>query len=774
MVVMRSYPKKCLQRKNPREMLSQPKFIDAQHGAAMTAETIRIAPRRKEMSSYFPSSREQADAPSMPEASPGLLQAGRNCWRIERAHRYAMLVDADAYFRAVRAAVRKARHSIYILSWDIDSRTRLVPQGANDGYPEALGDFLHAVVSSQPGLHAYVLNWDFAMLYALEREWLPIYKLEWRTHRRLAFRMDGRHPIGASHHQKVVVVDDRVAFVGGLDLTRCRWDTPEHANHAALRCDSDGKPHGPFHDVQAMVDGDAARALGELARARWRRAGGKPAIDRYDPELDPWPEDVVPDLTEVDVAISRTEPVFDGAPGVHEVRQLHLDAIAAARHHLFFENQYFTSGMIADALATRLKEPDGPEVMIVSPQMQSGWLEEATMGVLRARVHRRLKEADRYGRYRMYSPYIPGQDGHCLNVHSKVFSVDDRLFSVGSANLSSRSMALDTECNITIEAQGPDAARIRDAIGRLRSRLLAEHLGSSVETVDAEVRRHDSLHHAVAALRAERTLLPLDPVASAELDALIPERALFDPEKPIDPEELVNQFVPSDARKPVPRRLIGIGMLAVALVLLAIAWRWTPLREWVNLGALVSFARGLDAMPFTPLAVVASYVVAGFLVVPVMLLIAVTGIVFGPLYGSLYAIAGTLLSAAATYGLGHWLGREVVQRLLGKRVNHLSRRIATRGILAMIVIRILPIAPFSVVNVVAGASHIKLRDYLIGTLLGMMPGIMITVTFVHHLAEAVRNPSPGTVAVLGAVAVSIIAVALGLQRLLKRKEDPAA
>jgi uncharacterized membrane protein YdjX (TVP38/TMEM64 family) len=92
----------------------------------------------------------------------------------------------------------------------------------------------------------------------------------------------------------------------------------------------------------------------------------------------------------------------------------------------------------------------------------------------------------------------------------------------------------------------------------------------------------------------------------------------------------------------------------------------------------------------------------------------------------------------------------------------------------MIVIRMLPVAPFTVVNVVAGASHIRLRDYLIGTFFGMLPGITLTVTFVHHLAEAVRNPSAGTVAILAVVATVIIALAMGLQRLLNRKQDRAA
>ena len=314
------------------------------------------------------------------DAEPGLLQPGRNCWRIEHADRFGMLVDADAYFRAVRAAMCKAHHSIFILSWDIDSRTCLVPEGAGDGYPELLADFLRAILDARPELHVYILNWDFAMLYALEREWLPVYKLGWSTHRRLEFHMDGRHPIGASHHQKVVVIDDAVAFVGGLDLTRCRWDTPEHACDAPLRCDADGKPHGPLHDVQAIVDGDAARALGELVRA----------------ESDPWPAGAVPDVSDIDVAIARTEPAFENDTGIDEIRQLHLDAIAQARHHLFFENQYFTSGLIGNALSARLAEPEGPEIAVISPQTQSGWLEEATMGVLRARLHRRLKQADQY------------------------------------------------------------------------------------------------------------------------------------------------------------------------------------------------------------------------------------------------------------------------------------------------------------------------------------------------------------------------------------------
>jgi phospholipase D1/2 len=702
-----------------------------------------------------------------------LLQPGRNCWRIEHARRFSMLVDAEVYFRALRAAILKARHSVFILSWDIDSRIRLVPAGANDGYPEQFGDFLYAVAEARPELHIHVLNWDFAMLFALERKW-PAARLGWRGHRRVKFHMDAEHPVGASHHQKVVVIDDGLAFAGGLDITRCRWDTPDHPGESPLRRDSDGKPYGPFHDVQAIVDGDAARALGELARLRWERATSQePKAASAKPREDLWPEDIAPDVTDINVGIARTEPAYNGRKGVYEVRQLHLDAIAAARQRLFFENQYFTSDLICNALAARLIEDDAPEIMIVMPKIQSGWLEQSTMGVLRARVHRRLKQADERGRYRMYCADLPGlNDDCCLNVHSKVFTVDDDILCVGSANLSNRSMSLDTECKLVIEAHGSRQDEIRGAIARLRSRLMAEHLDVKPEQVAAELQQRNSLHATVAALQGSaRSLNVFDPETTPELDALIPDQAVLDPEKPIDPDELIEQLVPRDIHKPVPRRMIVLGVLAVALALLAIAWRWTPLGEMVNLAALIKLARSLEALPFTPLAVILGYVVAGMLMVPVMLLIGVTGIVFGPLAGGLYAAGGTLLSATISYGVGRWLGKDGIHRILGARMDRISRRLCKQGIVAMVVTRLLPVAPFTVVNVLAGALQIRFRDYLIGTILGMTPGIVITVTFAHHLAEAVRNPSPEVISVLAGVAILLIGTAVGLQRLFERRSN---
>ena len=205
-----------------------------------------------------------------------ILVAGRNCWRIARARRAAFLIDAASYFEAFAAAAQRATESILIVSWDIDSRIPLFRHGHGHDFPSPLGQFLNRLLSENPNLHVHVLNWDFAMVYALERELFPIFRPPWRSHRRLHFHLDDHHPIGASHHQKIVVVDDAVAFAGGIDLAKQRWDTPEHRPHDPRRIDPLNRAYRPHHDVQMAVDGEAAAALGHLVRERWRRATNHP------------------------------------------------------------------------------------------------------------------------------------------------------------------------------------------------------------------------------------------------------------------------------------------------------------------------------------------------------------------------------------------------------------------------------------------------------------------------------------------------------------------
>jgi phosphatidylserine/phosphatidylglycerophosphate/cardiolipin synthase-like enzyme/uncharacterized membrane protein YdjX (TVP38/TMEM64 family) len=709
--------------------------------------------------------RARSDAAGPAPHAP-LFVPGDNCWRVARAHRAAWLIDGEAYFRAFREACKRATRSIFILAWDIDSRVALTPGAPDDGWPQPLGDFLDAVVRRRPGLRAYVLDWDYVMLYQTDREFLPGYSLGTRTHRRLRFELDGEHPVGGSHHQKVVVIDDSLAFVGGLDLTNSRWDTQDHTPGDARRLGPSGTPCQPFHDVQMMVDGAAAAALGVLVRERWRRATGRVPAARRDARIDPWPLHVAPEITDVDVAIARTEPRWLDHPPVLEVKRLYLDAIAAARRSIYIENQYLTAPAIVDALAQRLREPDGPEIVVLSRLKGGGWLEESTMTVLRAQMMQVLREADRHGRLRLLYPHREGLGEQCINLHAKLMVVDERLLRVGSANLNNRSIGYDTECDLAIEA---DAPRVAQAIARFRNCLLAEHLGTDVQTVARSMALHGgSLIACIESLgTAHRQLRPL---TNDGMPGALPfDPALIDPERPVQPDQLAAQFVPRHAHPHASRRLLAGGALVVALAALGLAWRYSPLQEWLQVEHLAAIAETLRGAPAAPLLVLGGYALASLLAVPITLLIVATALVFGPLAAFLYALSGALAGAALGFGAGRVLGRDFVRRVAGRRINVLSRRLAQRGVLAMVAVRILPVAPFTVVNLVAGASHIRFRDFALGTVIGLLPGVTGITLFSDRVIAAARQPSALTLATLGAVVAGIVAITWLLRRLLQRR-----
>ncbi len=403
---------------------------------------------------------------------------------------------------------------------------------------------------------------------------------------------------------------------------------------------------------------------------------------------------------------------------------------------------------------------------MVTRRTGGGWLEQNTMELLRARLVKRLEPKDRHGCLRVYCPEQAGLGETCIDLHSKVLIVDDRLLRVGSANLNNRSMGVDTECDLAIEAC---AAHEREAIAGLRNRLLAEHLGVEPEDVRQALQRHGSLIQAIEAMQGnDRTLRPLDPELDPDIDKLAPDAETIDPEKPVDPERLVEQIVPPEEKPHAGGRILSITVALLVIAGLAAAWRWGPLGEWLDMNTLRALAGDIERAPWTPLWVLGAYVAASLIAMPITLLIVVTAFVFGPWTTYGYAIVGSLLGAGLTFVLGQALGRGAVRQVAGKRLNRLSRRLGEGGVFAVMVLRMLPVAPFTVVNLVAGASHLRLRDFLIGTVLGMTPGILAVAVFSDRLAAVLQDPSPATLAVLALVLVAVVLGALGIRWWLRR------
>ncbi len=469
--------------------------------------------------------------PAPPPAPHRVLAPGDTCWRIEQADRMTLLVDGADYFAAAKAAMLNARHSIWLLAWVFDPLTRLTPdQTKRSGDPESadrLGLLLRRLSALNPGLDVRILAWDMPGVIGAGQGFPCQRGHAYFLGSKVKYRLDSTLPNSACHHQKALIIDGRVAFVSGGDLAVDRWDTCGHEDHQPERRLPEGKRYPARHEVSLIVDGPAARALGDLFAERWERATGHepPPPSPPDDDISPWPETVEPELRRVPFAIARTDPKWRGRPGVEECLKLHLAAIAAARDVIYIENQYIASRLIVSALSARLAEPDGPEIIAVGPCNSPSFFDRMTMDSARTISMNHLIAADRHGRFRGYCARTA--EGRPVIVHSKVMVVDDWLLRVGSANLNNRSTGLDSECDVAIEAQDDES---RAAIRAFRAREIAHFLGREPEEVVAAVAELGSVGKAIDTLDAEvRRLDPIIPKEPGRIARFVAAWSLGDP-----------------------------------------------------------------------------------------------------------------------------------------------------------------------------------------------------------------------------------------------------
>lgn len=450
----------------------------------------------------------------------------------------------------------KARQQIILIGWDFDSRIFLDRGAADDepteGVPNELGAFIQWLANERPELCIHILKWDVGALKLLSRGTTLFRLARWIWHKRITFKLDGAHPKGASHHQKILIIDDALAFCGGIDMTADRWDTREHRHDDPYRRrPTTRRRYSPWHDATMAVDGDAAKALGVLARERWAAAGGGDLPTPTTSE-DPWPTALKPQFSNVSVAIARTRGKYENRPEVRENERLFLDLIQSARRFIYAENQYFASRVVAEAIVERLKERDGPEFVLINPHTANGWLEEEVMGAARGELMRSLGQiTGAQGRFRIYTPV--NEKGDDIYVHAKIMIVDDRVLRVGSSNMNNRSMGLDSECDLAVDTEYFGNTAAGPAIEMIRVELMAEHLGTDAAQVRRAQSEAGSLIETIERLRGSgRTLRRFSPPRSNALEKKIAGAEVLDPESSREPFE---PFTQSKLLRRLPHRV---------------------------------------------------------------------------------------------------------------------------------------------------------------------------------------------------------------------------
>ncbi len=455
---------------------------------------------------------------------PRLLTPGVTCWRHLPSRRFSVLVDAHDYYAALAAVLGEARQHIMICGWDFDSSICLDPEVEGS---LTLGETLRQRVEAVPDLHVYLLVWRGSIFYGDSAEFPNLYGARWRDHERIHVVYDDCHPLGGSHHQKIVCLDDNLAFAGGIDLTRKRWDDTSHSRAHCRRCT--GENYDPVHDVQAVFDGQAAQAMAELFRQRWHCNTGE-SLRPLPLRRSFWPPGVRPAVRDARLGVLRTQPAYGEQVEAREIEAFNLAALRAARRIVYIEAQYFALPEIAEVLTVSLERDHGPEIIIVANRRSSGLIEHYVMAQKRDVLFARMRRANRHGRLRLYHPVDVEETEYEIHVHSKLMIVDDCWMRVGSSNLNSRSMGLDSECDVVLEAETEAA---RNAIVQLRSGLLAEHLGVSPARLAATLATTRSLNRTIDRLNhGPRRLRPYLDEAARET---IPfGESLLDPPRPLD------------------------------------------------------------------------------------------------------------------------------------------------------------------------------------------------------------------------------------------------
>jgi phosphatidylserine/phosphatidylglycerophosphate/cardiolipin synthase-like enzyme len=478
------------------------------------------------------------------DGQPQTGAAGPSAWRFVRASRAHIVVDAEAYFELMQQAMLGARQRILMIGWDFDTRVRLgsgrrwwnVPR--RNIFPARFGAFVIWLCNRSRTLEVRVLKWNFGALKFLLRGSMIIDLIRWWRHPAIDFKFDSAHPLGCSHHQKIVVIDDQFAVCGGIDMTTDRWDTPAHLEEDPRRRRPSGRLYGPWHDLTMLVEGDAARALGDLGRERWEQAGGAIMQPCAAQQKSAWPGKLKAEFRDVEVGIARTRSAWRSIHEVREIEALFIEHIRRAKRFIYAESQYFAARTIAEAIAGRMAEADPPEIVLINPESAEGWLEQTAMDGARIRLCRAIGEKDLGNNFRIFVPHNAA--GTAIYVHSKMMIVDDEVVRIGSANMNNRSLGLDSECDLFIDAARPGNAHAAAPITRLRHALLAEHTGLAVEAVAAQLARDPSMialiegAPAIGKHLAPFVLRPLSDAGKAVAD-----NALFDPERP---EQLFEPF----------------------------------------------------------------------------------------------------------------------------------------------------------------------------------------------------------------------------------------
>lgn len=668
------------------------------------------------------------------------FEQGRHYTHRSLAHSLAFIPDSASYYAALADVFPRAQHRILIVGWGFDDRIRLVrsnnPDSSDSG---SLGELLTRLAERHPNLQIQVCAWRSPVVFSADHHISAAFRKVTGRLPNLTLSLVPSASGFNSRHEKYVIVDDVLAFIGGIDLTHNRWDTQEHLATHAGRTNPEGESYTPYHDMQVALSGPIVKDLYQVAARDLELHGEWSPVDHT-----LWPHQLAVDATNTPVmlALTRSNPDPD-LENTRQIKEAYHTMINGASRFIYIEDQYFSSDSVTEALSQQLQKKDGPEIIIIMARALPDALGRLTMGVNASMHLSRLMKSDLHGRlgiFNMVSPEDPDVD---VKVHSKLMIVDGRYLTVGSANTNQRSLNFDLEANIILDSRESDTS---DWVQRIEDRILAQRTGLSVEDWKKAVEENANSKttamreraHAWNGLQKGKHFLAPGTVPHELMD-------YFDMDHAPQPETVLHKLaqssvleVSSRTKKIIISVAAAVGLIGVLGLLLRVDIRSALDIEF----SFTEVMQGVESInenhPVTAgLLTVGVFWLAISMFVTIAAPIVFFSAIHGPWFGMLYSFIGVLSGAAIYYTLGLLLhgSRRVGKFRAVRSAKEKLEKIKPYGTWAVAITRMVPTGPFLVVNFVTGAVGFTPGQFLVGSLIGLLPGVVALSLF----GEAVRN-----------------------------------
>ena len=442
--------------------------------------------------------------------------------------------------------------------------------------------------------------------------------------------------------------------------------------------------------------------------------------------------------------------------------------IASAREFIYIENQYFSSDEVTDALISRLRSKNGPEIIILMSRELPDAVGRLTMGINASMHIAKLKEADTFGRLGFFNPLSPDDPETAVKVHSKMMIVDSCRVTLGSGNINQRSFSFDHELNILVDAEksdNPVCVRV------LEANILARHCGLSTKEWRETLKRHNRSR--LAAIRERCTEYDgLEEGRDFVPPGTVPDELTdyFDMEKPPRPESALREITTEYPRRIISRtwRIAGLLLLIVCLL----GGVFYLARTDIEVERLLNAVEELkDERPvLAGLTTIASFWLGMSVLISISMLTVAFAALHGPWWGILYAIVGALSGGAAYYVLGLLLhnNRRLDRYAVIRRAKEQFGKIRPYGTWAVAISRIIPSAPYLVVNLVTGMMGFRPMQFLAGSLIGLLPGIIAFSVFGDTIRRVFTDPGPANIAWFLFLLAGYLLLMRGIVALVKR------